>query len=144
MQYILNGFTVESILGPVSMLIVGVCVTWYGIYKKRKILRLRNSGLEAEGIVFDLTKNNDEESADKWVIRFLTKDNIWITKEPSVYFPHYGKKKGEKVQVFYDPDNPDDFIIHNPITFPVFTIAIVVGFIITAIGLFATYHSLTA
>ena len=147
MTYILNRIAVESILGSIGMLIVGICVTWYGINKKRKILKFKNSGLESEGIVFDLITNEKNEGPDPpdiWIIRFLTKNNIWIIKEPSVYFSHYGIKKGDKVQVFYNPDDPNDFVVYNPKTNPVFELAIVFGLLITAVGLFATFYYLTA
>lgn len=140
-MYILD-IKIEELLGSVFILIAGVSATWYGIYKNRKISKFKSLGLETEGVVFDLIKKDDPEASDAWIIRYLTRDNIWITKEPSVYFSHFGIKKGDKVQVFYNPNDPNDFVVYNPITNPIFKIPIIVGILMTASGLYAIIHIL--
>ena len=129
----------------ILVLIVGVATTLYGVNKNRKISKFKSLGLEAEGVVFDLIKKDDpEDQSYICIIRFLTKNNIWITREPSAYFSHFGIKKGDKVQVFYDPENPNDFVVYNPITNPIFTIPIIVGIIITIGALYSVIRVLIA
>lgn len=86
------------------------------ILKRKKLLA---AGIQAEGVVFQLNYVNDisvDTSSGSTgmyypVIRFLTKENEWITQQydigryPSVY------KEGDKVVIFYDPTDPTNFII---------------------------------
>lgn len=141
MDYILD----VSITGTIMPLIIGVVLVLYSVHSKRKISKLKRSGLEAEGIIFDLSSGG-RESNDTVVVRFVTKDNVWITKEPSTYFSQSGLnliRKGDKVKVFYNPDNPDDFVIIHSSSKYFFIAIILGGLIFAAYGLYSAYKYLT-
>ena len=73
---------------------------------KRK--RVLSNGVTVEGIIFQFDRSRDTN--DFPVIRFTTKDGIWIT-EPSDDAPlPFLLKQGQKVSVTYNFENPKEFI----------------------------------
>jgi len=84
---------------------------------------LRNTGIEVEGIIYEegseVTFKNPSTFGrmtfvEKTVLRFLTKENKWITGQCNggiFYFNFRKFKAGEHVKVFYDKDEPSNFLI---------------------------------
>ncbi len=48
------------------------------------------------------------------VIRFVTNKQEWITKTSNMSLP--SAKKGDKVTVIYDPENPQNFVVKTSYT----------------------------
>ncbi len=68
------------------------------------------NGKSADAIVFSNNRNNKGMSYP--VVRFLTHNQEWITKELSIgYNP--AKKEGTKIRVIYDPDDTGVVEIHS-------------------------------
>ncbi len=73
-----------------------------------------STGIEAEGIIFDFQKTDSpNESMVFPTVRFLTANQVWITKAsklgviPGIY------KKGQRITVVYQKDLPEDFFIQD-------------------------------
>src|SRR5258705_9627296 len=90
-------------LGIAFMLIGSVLID------KRK--RIIQNGIEVEGVVFDYeTEYSADNNFLKYpVIRFVTKEGLWITKKSDYGFS-FSMRKDKKVTVVYNPDNPEEFI----------------------------------
>ena len=140
MHYILDGFFNLSISEISILLIIGIGMLLFTFYYRKQTLKLKNSGLEAEGVIFNATSDGD--GGKDLIVRFVTKDKVWITKEPSVYFSFTfpGKKTvGKKVKVFYNPTDPKEFMIDHPAAEICLKIFVVLGIIVTAFGLYSAY-----
>ena len=103
--------------------------------RSKKLAVLKETGLPAEGVVvrmeresggmsFTLTgSSSDGGSNGKYpVVRFLTTDKEWITARSS-HAVHSLYKEGEMVKVYYDKQDPAEFMIEsrlNKIIYPAF------------------------
>ena len=108
-----------SFLGP---LVGGGIALAIGTSISKKNRKLKEAGVAAEGIVFDLQNGDDRVTvterdglgslfnANYPVIRFLTADQVWITGKPSS-FAHNHYKAGQTVKVIYNKEDPAEFII---------------------------------
>lgn len=63
-----------------------------------------NYGKLAKGIVLENKRNVDSYFP---IIRYKTEDKEWITVELNVG-SNYPKSVGQEIEVYYDPDNPQD------------------------------------
>lgn len=92
-------------------------VIFFSLRKKR--YRLLSTGVPVEGIVFDIesSMNNDSPNSrsNYPVIRFVTLKQEWITQTYNISYPEFILKKGQKVEIFYNPDKPSDFILNMKI-----------------------------
>jgi hypothetical protein len=81
----------------------------------KKVNRLINNGVEVEGIVFDITLSSSIGDVDGEypVIRFLTTDDLWITETYDIGTLRANFKRGQKVTVVYNPEDPKDFILKS-------------------------------
>ena len=99
----------------ISLLLVGVfCLIAYFEYQKRRKGIIEN-GIEVDGIVFDFTDDNSGVSFNSSdsniatpVIRFVTKEGLWITEKGD--WSATWLKQGDKVKVIYKANNPKEFI----------------------------------
>lgn len=105
---------------PMLFVVVGLIALLIPIIKRDSALKLKESGVKAEGIIYkqeiDSRNNSDFEnsssSMDKVIVRFVTKDSEWITseiKQPFALFFSGQYKPGDKVDIYYDPKKPTDF-----------------------------------
>lgn len=98
---------------PIIFLIIGAVTFIFCFYLNQKRNKLLTTGIRVDGIVYGFTsRSGDDSSANYPVIRFLTKRNEWITGTYKVSYPRFILKQGQKVEVFYNPDNPSDFILN--------------------------------
>ena len=124
---------------PASLLIplgLGFAFILGAFYSRRKISEMKKIGVEVEGVVYD---NNQYHPT----IRFATKKNEWITKEAQVSFSlmgFLGPKKGSKVKVYYDPNNPKNFVLQRSADKYLFVIFIISGIILLGLGLKELYR----
>lgn len=92
-------------------LAVGLGLIIGGFNFKRKNKKLVKNGIEAEGIVFSIQSSGDSDRKGVYpIILFVTKDGVWITETADLALPSLLLKKGATVKVFYNPDNPKEFI----------------------------------
>jgi hypothetical protein len=121
---------------------VGVFAIVWGIGKMSERRKLLKTGIRVEGVVFKLeerfSNNKDRMPIYYPVIRYLTLNKEWITKEyesgtnPSAY------KEGDIVNVIYDPDDNNHFIIDGFLNRIFGFVLIIIG-ILTIAGVFVYY-----
>ena len=85
-----------------------------------KLQKMKRNGIKTEGIIVDIEVRKNSRNPYP-VIRFQTIGNIEITRVPDFYsLPGY-PRRGDKVKVIYNPDDPNDFIVEsNPIRVVIF------------------------
>lgn len=95
-------------------LLIGTVMIIAFFVSSKKAKRLFIDGIHAEGVVFDLEISGSTIVKSQYpIIRFLTKNNEWITEPynvgilPSIY------KKGQKVDVIYNAASPKEFILKS-------------------------------
>lgn len=102
------------ICGIVVLMLISMVISNIRV---RKVLQ--SEGTQAEGVVFEVNYVSDiavDTSTGSMgmyypVIRFLTKENEWITRQYNIGRYPSAYREGDKVVVFYDPDDPTSFII---------------------------------
>src|ERR1700730_6384266 len=98
----------------IILIIMGciICLVIHSI--KRKYRRLAKTGGRAEGTLVGYAyfkiKNNNVKLP---VVSFLTKENQNITNRTEESFFSSFAKIGSAVNVFYNPANPEDFMIQG-------------------------------
>jgi hypothetical protein len=107
-------------LQPYAFVLLGIILLLVAIFKKSGKANLKSSGLKTEGIIHGLGYSNAPNSdttpniKDKVTVRFTTNKKEWITvdidQKFAVYFSNQ-YKEGQKVDVYYDPENPSDFFV---------------------------------
>jgi hypothetical protein len=132
--------------------IIPVVAGVYGLYYVQKHIKKQNRisdhGVKAEGVVFDLEGDSDvrysnsDLSTDRPlfypVIRFVTSSGEWITEKYSISSNFY--KKGQKVEVTYDPENPKEFILKDfGLAYFFFYLAFFISLCAIGYGLYQTY-----
>lgn len=133
-----------EIINIVIPLIVGLILIIIGFEQKRKTKRLVNNGIEVEGIIFSKETSSDSENRATYpIIRFVTKDGLWVTEKANESLPFFFKKDEKTVQVFYDPNNPKEFIYKTSAdSLKVTDILIIAGILSFIIGLWLCYQYL--
>ena len=101
---------------PLIFVLTGFGLAGMFFYLKRKRQRLLSGGVAVEGVVFDIASsinNGSSNSTSNYpVIRFVTLEEEWITQTYNTSYPEFILKRGQKVEVFYNPDKPSDFILN--------------------------------
>jgi len=103
----------------IIMIAVSVVLIVTALYLLMKMTRLAKTGIKAEGVVFDLEISDSNSNMGTLgkvrypVIRFLTSDNKWITETYKLGSTAGLYKKGAKITVIYNPENPREFSIDN-------------------------------
>jgi hypothetical protein len=106
----------------------------YRLRKKRE--RLKKSGLKAEAGVTELKPSGDHEYP---VISFTTLSGELIVKKYEIGFHQGQLKQGQKVNIYYNVNNPSDFILEMgaekwlPIIFMAAGLLIFVAFLFSLI-----------
>ena len=85
--------------------------------------RLKQTGIPADGIVFEQESNNSPSYINNEItIRFVTKTGEWITgiiKQDFAIFYSRQYKDGDIVKLFYDQEKPSNFYVdtqQSPLT----------------------------
>ena len=115
---------------------------FYFAYKSRlSTHKFAKKGIEVEGVIFDIAPSNNVDSRAYYpLIRFVTAKKEWITEEYGISTMLGGFKKGQKVTVIYNSDNPKEFFVKSPITSLVPIIVLILAIIILAIGVYKLLH----
>jgi Protein of unknown function (DUF3592) len=121
--------------------ILGVILILIGYFPMLKKDRLVKIGIEAEGTVIGFESGGD--GMHHPLIRFETIQGARITKKHAFGSNVSFVKEGQKIKIFYNPDNPEEFVIvssalrWDPYVF------VLVGIISLGIGLFKLYEFFT-
>lgn len=104
-----------AVLNEIIFIVIGALMIVAFFYHTKKTKRLTSNGIEVEGIVFDIVMSSSMNSADAEypVIRFLTTEELWITETYDIGVLPTPFKRGQKVKVVYNPEDPKDFILKN-------------------------------
>lgn len=106
------------------------------IINLKKISTIKKKGVSADGIIFDLTSTaNTSMKFQLPIIRFLTKEETWVTEEAKIGLPYGIYKKGQKVKVLYNRDQPKEFFIVSLVTLVILYGFLIVGIILLTISL---------
>ncbi|MEO5594179.1 MAG: DUF3592 domain-containing protein [Chitinophagaceae bacterium] len=93
----------------VVAVVLGIILIIAGVIQQKKKKQLLENGIEAEGEVLDIVGDKIKNPSGYPIIRFATKEMEWITEQYKVSIPF--NKKGQKVTVLYNADNPKQFIV---------------------------------
>lgn len=109
--------------------LAGVFFIIFGFYKGRQIHDLFTKGIKAEGVVFSIEKPYDNfisisdsndfnnSSTNSYpVIRYVTQDKEWITQKYAMGSNPCMYNEGDKVTVYYDPNETSTFVIDSKLT----------------------------
>ncbi|ATL49120.1 hypothetical protein COR50_19160 [Chitinophaga caeni] len=103
-----------GVFGPLHILDPLICfvlaAVCFAIYRNLliKSRRVFASGEQAEGWVSGFLETYTDRTLKFPVIRFMTKDNHWITATYDVTTA-WSFKKGQKLAVVYNKENPEEF-----------------------------------
>jgi hypothetical protein len=99
-----------------SILIVAMGIVLLYVALKFRLItqKIARNGIETEGVVCDIIPGNKVDSCP--LIQFVTLEKEWITEEYSISTISGFLKKGQKVTVVYNPDNPRNFFVKSAIT----------------------------
>ena len=94
---------------------IGLALVIYGYLQIVRSNKVRKGGIKVEGIVFDIydqqSGSNRDDDQIFPIIRFATKEGLLITKKYHVSTERSYLKEGQKVDVTYNPNEPEQFII---------------------------------
>ncbi len=109
---------------------------------KRK--RIIENGVDVRGIIFQYDNISlSDDDINYPVIRFVTKDGVWITEKADVGLSANLLREGQKVSVTYNKENPKEFIYKTNFDFSLLVYLFLAGGIIClAIGLWFAYKYL--
>jgi hypothetical protein len=131
----------------IGLILIGALISGVGIFKYYKQKDVQKYDGEADGIIYDIDNGYPAANVDRAIIqssitvRYLTKENVWITEKvedttsPSLY------KKGEKIGIRYNLENPKDFIIVSSKQNALYYIFISVGILLICLGAILYYKS---
>jgi len=123
------------------MIAFGSILIYIALKLQSRTQKLRKIGIQTEGIIFDTVPSDNPDSRAVYpLIRFVTSEKLWITEKYSISTIPGVNKKGDKVTVVYDPNNPKDFFIKSPLTSLMPKLIIILAFGISAAGFFKLLH----
>ena len=100
----------------------------------RNAVKLIKDGVSVEGIVFGFESSSSEGMYP--IIRFVTKEGVWITKTYHTSLPRFIIKEGKKLQILYDPNNPEEFAINSNVFKWTNYLFLFVGFLLFVFGVY--------
>ena len=124
---------------------VSLVVTYYT--QSNRVKKIIVNSVETEGVIFDFEKNQFNSSSDdnsKYpVIRFVTKENKWITGQSLINISSIFFREGQKVIVTYNSENPTEFILKTKISWnTLLNLFLIVGIGLTVYGIYLAYNYL--
>jgi hypothetical protein len=144
----IENFSVQEIW-PYLWILMGFAIVAFAVLKKDKLAHLKIDGEKAEGIIFEISSEPkvgwtsvefNSNIKDAVTVRFVTKNKEWITsliKQDFAVFYAGQYKVGQKLDVYYDPKNPTDFIVDTGQSQKISKLVfIIVGLLICMVGLY--------
>jgi hypothetical protein len=100
------------------LLLLGVSLLIYGVYRLKKYISMRKWGLRSEATVYEIVnkKSSTEEEVHTTLymtIGFLTTEGTLIIKEMNVTLNPYDYEKGDTVAILYEKRNPEHCVIDD-------------------------------
>lgn len=128
---------------PLILLVIGIGLIAISLRLFHKHQKLKKIGLRTEGIVFDLLDSVSSDNRHQYpVIRFVTSKNEWITQNYEIGFSLKGFRKGQKVNVIYNPSRPEDFTVNSGVNSVILYTLIVIGIVLTGVAAFEVIQSI--
>lgn len=97
------------------LLAIGVGFIIFGIIKKLGYKKMLLSGIRVKGVVTRIEIEFNKNSSKSYypVIKYQTREQGWVEKKYDIGTIIGGYRTGDEVEVVYDPDKNDDFIIDD-------------------------------
>jgi len=124
----------------IILIVISIALLYTAFKFRLNTKKILKTGREAEGVIFDFVQNNNMQNQAKYpIIRFITSEKEWITEAYNIAVPGFFKK-GQKVIIVYNPDNPKEFIVKSAITSIAPVLIILLAIIILTIGVYKLLH----
>ncbi len=139
-------------LQAIIFCLIGIICIIVSLYSKFDNKNLKETGVAADGIICSLENSSNQSNTDSFstnvkdviTVRFLTKDNVWITERVRSNFliAYTGQYKlGETVKVIYDPNKPSNFIIESKQSERIGRVILgLAGLILLIVGIFQYFN----
>jgi len=125
----------------IFLIIVGLALAYFAIRVQFNANKLRKKGIKTDGIIFDTVQSDNPDSGVIYpLVRFVTSKNEWITEKYNVGTTYWLLKKGQKITVIYNPENPKEFIIKSAMNALVPIFLAVLSIAILARGIYGLLH----
>ena len=121
--------------GTISLMILGGILLLLAIRILNNFKSISKEGIAVEGIIFGLEQSISTGTGVSYpIVRFLTQENEWITQKSTIGVIPGFYKKGEKINILYRKNNPNNFYIKDKKTSIVPFIMIAVALILIILG----------
>jgi hypothetical protein len=146
----MENFDLEA-FKPYIFIVAGLAAILYALLKKTKTADLKESGEKVQGIVYDADQastygrnlSGPMNVKNKLTIRFVTKKEEWITaaiNQPFILYYTGQYKPGDKVDIYYDEQNPSHFYVDTKQSEKTVRLVLgVLGIIFCLVGLYLLY-----
>jgi Protein of unknown function (DUF3592) len=94
----------------IVLILMGIIVLLFTMTSRKK--SLIKQGIKTEGVIIDYETSTEKNDTNKYpIVRFTTqKEEVYTLPSPDGFLP--GRvKKGKKVIIMYNPENPKEFVI---------------------------------
>lgn len=119
------------------IIIFGIAIFYVAFKFQLNTKKIAKIGEQAEGVVFDIVESSDTKSQVRYpIIRFVTSQKEWITEQYSISTLPGFFKKGQKVTIIYNPNNPKEFFVKSAVTSIAPMVAIALAVITLAVGVY--------
>lgn len=121
-------------------LIIGIGFILIYYFRKKKYNKLLVTGIAVEGVIFDFETSyisySGSESRDipKPIIRFVTLKQEWITEKYETGFTFSDWKAGDKVMVYYNPENPEEFVVSTRLDKWILRVFLFIGIVLVILS----------
>jgi Protein of unknown function (DUF3592) len=117
--------------------IIGAVLLYLAFRIRRKVKKIARTGIHAEGTVIDLVDVNiSKDIVPQFpVIRFVTLKGEGVTEQYNISAPSL-PKKGQKVDIVYNPENPKEFFINTKTTTKAPKVLIILAIVCFAVGIY--------
>jgi hypothetical protein len=100
-----------------------------------KVSHIKKNGRAIDGIIFDFQNNPNFSINYKYpVVRFLTIENQWFTERSNFAGFNGVYKKGQKIKIVYEKNNPKNFYIDSGYSFLLAYGLLVIGILLIVYG----------
>ena len=125
----------------IVIMAMGIAVLYMAVKFRSNTKNIAKNGEQVEGVVFDIVQDTNPQSQAKFpVIRFVTSQKEWITEQYNISTLPGFLKKGQKLIIIYNPDNPKEFFVKSRINSIVPVLLFIFGIIILSIGVIKLLH----
>ena len=129
----------------IVLLMLGVAAIFAFFKVREKKKRIIENGVEVKGVVFEYDNISIGKQEPFPVIRFVTKEGLWITEKADAALSRNILKEGQEVMVVYNSENPKEFIYKTSFDLSViYYLFLIAGVICIIMGLWFAYKYLTS